>query len=87
MKRIKYYYNIPVNNGTEKNPEWVDNLFEKSNPWNEATEEIAKKEAYNGEYEIFDDGQPEPEPAPSTEELEAENEDMRNALGVLGVTV
>lgn len=24
--------------------------------WNEANEEIAKREAYNGEYEIFDDG-------------------------------
>lgn len=56
MKRIKYYYNIPVNKGTEETPEWVDNLFPKSNPWSEANEEIAKKEAYNGEYEIIDDG-------------------------------
>lgn len=29
--------------------------------WNEINEEIAKKEAYNGEYTIEDDGQPEPE--------------------------
>ena len=29
-------------------------------PWNEANEEIAKREAYNGEYTIEDDGQPEP---------------------------
>lgn len=87
MKRIKYYYNIPVNKGTQENPEWTDNLFEKTNPWSEANEEIAKREAYNGEYEIYDDGLPEPEPTPGTEELVAENEDMRNALGVLGVTV
>lgn len=33
--------------------------------WNEANEEIAKKEAYKGEYTIEDDGQPEPEPTPS----------------------
>ena len=26
-------------------------------PWNEANEEIAKQEAYNGGYEIYDDGQ------------------------------
>ena len=28
--------------------------------WNEVNEEIAKSEAYNGEYTIEDDGQPEP---------------------------
>lgn len=31
------------------------------------TLEIAKREAYNGEYEIIDDGEPEPEP--STESI------------------
>ena len=56
MKRIYYHINIPTNKGTEENPEWVDNLFPKSNPWNEANEEIAKREAYNGEYTIEDDG-------------------------------
>ena len=29
--------------------------------WSEANEKIAKAEAYNGEYEIIDDGEPEPE--------------------------
>ena len=29
-------------------------LFVKSMPWTESNEEIAKKEAYNGEYEIVD---------------------------------
>ena len=33
--------------------------------WNETNEEIAKKEAYNGEYTIEDDGRPEPVNAPS----------------------
>lgn len=31
----------------------------------EEKEEIAKKEAYSGEYTIEDDGKPEPEPTPS----------------------
>lgn len=46
--------------------------------WNEANEEIAKREAYNGEYTIEDDGQPEPKTEVSTD-------DVLNAL--LGVTV
>ena len=35
--------------------------------WSEGDEEIAKAEAYNGEYTIFDDGEPEPV-TPSKEE-------------------
>lgn len=67
MKRIKYYFNNPVNKGTEENPEWENNLFLKNIPYSEANEEIAKQEAYNGKYETEDDGQPEPEP--TTEEI------------------
>ena len=37
--------------------------------WNEVNEEIAKREAYNGEYTIEDDGEPEPVVEPTTEEL------------------
>ena len=37
--------------------------------WSEANEEIAKKEADNGEYVIEDDGQPDPADTPT--ELEA----------------
>lgn len=59
MKRIKYYFNISVNKGTEENPKWEDTLFLKSNPYSPENEEIAKKEAYNGEYTVEDDGQPE----------------------------
>ena len=40
-------------------------LFPVEMDWNEANEEIAKKEAYNGEYTIEDDGQPEPAEAPT----------------------
>ena len=52
-------------------------FFDVGISWNESNEEIAKREAYNGEYEIYDDGQPEPE-------NEATTDDVLNAL--LGVT-
>lgn len=38
-------------------------------PWSEANEEIAKAEAYNGEYEIYDDGQPEPVAEPTADDV------------------
>ena len=56
VKYIKYQINNPVNTGTEDSPNWVDNLFQKSIIYSEANEEIAKKEAHNGEYAIKDDG-------------------------------
>lgn len=37
--------------------------------WNEINEEIAKREAHNGEYEIVDDGTPEPETEPTTDDI------------------
>ena len=43
MKLIRYTYNN----------------CEKSFAWSEYGEEIAKREAFNGEYEIFDDGKEE----------------------------
>ena len=47
MKKIKYQY-------------MVDGLFYKAEAdWSETNEEIVKAEAYNGEYEILDDGKEE----------------------------
>ena len=37
--------------------------------WNEANEEIAKKEADMGEYTSEDDGQPEPVPVETTDDV------------------
>ena len=37
--------------------------------WNETNEEIAKREAYNGEYIVEDDGQPEPEKKETTDDV------------------
>lgn len=56
MKTIRYQLNNQVNMGTEILPKWVDNLFFKTLPYSEENEEIAKQEAYNGEYTVEDDG-------------------------------
>lgn len=60
MKIIKYNLCTRINKGTEEAPEWEDVLSTVEMGWNEASETIAKREAYNGEYTIEDDGQPEP---------------------------
>lgn len=65
MKRIEYSFNISINKGTEELPVWEDCLFPKSLPYSQTAEEIAKAEAYNGKYEIVDDGQPDPADTPS----------------------
>lgn len=44
-------------------------LSEKTMGWNEVNEETAKKEAYNGEYTIIDDGQPDPVAEPTADEV------------------
>lgn len=64
MKIIKYtFLSAKINHGTEEEPKIEQIFLEKSMGWSEANEEIAKKEAYNGEYTIEDDGQPEPAPS------------------------
>ena len=41
--------------------------------WNEANEELAKREAYNGEYIIEDDGKPDPSEIPTQlDEIQAQ---------------
>ena len=72
MKVIKYQYlSAVINDGAE------EVIIGKTFPYSAENEEIAKREAYNGEYTIEDDGQPEPVAEPTAEE-------MLNAL--LGVT-
>ena len=74
MKMIKY----PIYQNTLENGEVI--IFPKDIPWNEANEEIAKREAYNGEYEIVDDGQPDPI---QTSTLEEEVEALKAAVTML----
>ena len=85
MKHWKYNIVNRANFGTEENPVWHESFFTKMISYTEANEEIAKREAYNGEYTIEDDGQPEPETVPSPEERIAELEEALNML-LNGVT-
>lgn len=62
MKVIKYQLCTEVNHGTEDEPDIQQVLSAVALGWSEANETIAKAEAYNGEYTIEDDGEPEPAP-------------------------
>ena len=70
MKVIKYkFLSCEINHGTEENPNVEQVFLKKAMPRNEANEEIAKAEAYNGEYTIEDDGQPEAEQSLTTDDI------------------
>lgn len=71
MKKIKYLILEEHNYGTEDEPKVERTLKYKYAPWSLANEEAVKSDAYNGEYEIFDDGEPEPEPT-EQEQLRAD---------------
>lgn len=62
MKVIKYRLCTEMNHGTEDQPEIEQVLSSVTLGWSKANEQIAAAEAYNGEYEIIDDGEPEPAP-------------------------
>ena len=64
MKWIKYKI-LQEQNGDLGETEHGDILLEKAMSYSESNLEVAKQEAYNGKYEIFDDEQPEPEETPS----------------------
>ena len=69
MKILKYELCTRINRGTEEEPLWEDSLSPVEMGWNEVNEEIAKKEAYNGEYTIEEDGQEEPVAEPTADEV------------------
>ena len=56
MLIIKYKLHSKFNIGTEEEPQWCESFNNIAMPWSEDNEETAKREAYNGEYEIIDDG-------------------------------
>ena len=86
MKKIKYDFCSHINHGTEENPQWEEILYSVIMDWNETNEEIAKREAYNGEYTIDDDGQPDPADIPTKEdELEARLTYVEMMTGLLEV--
>lgn len=53
-KMIKYDLACKVNRGTEQEPVEEEIFLKKALVYNEANEQIAKREAYNGEYTIED---------------------------------
>ena len=72
MKIIKYQLCTDINLGTEDAPK-IEQVFSAVTlGWSAANETIAKAEAYNGEYTIEDDGEPEPVAPPSTADLAAD---------------
>ena len=78
-KIIKYNLCTMVNHGTIEQPEWEEVLTPVEMGWNESNEEIAKVEAYNGEYAIVDDGVEE-STEPTSEERIAELEEALDML-------
>lgn len=83
MKIIKYQLCTEVDHGTEDKPD-IQQIFSSATlGWSEGNEEIAKREAYNGEYEIIDDGEPEPVAPPTNEELAAENKLLKQQVSAL----
>lgn len=71
MKTIKYQLCTEINHGTEEQPN-IEQVFSGVTlRWSKGNEKIAKEEAYNGEYTIEDDGEPEPAPT-QLDRLEAQ---------------
>lgn len=52
MKVIKYNLCTIVNHGTKEAPLHEEILYPVTMNWSEANEEIAKREAHNGEYTV-----------------------------------
>lgn len=62
MEVIKYQLCTEANHGTEDEPKIKQVFSAITLGWSDGNEKIAKAEAYNGEYTIEDDGEPEPAP-------------------------
>lgn len=82
MKVIKYQLCTEINHGAENEPN-IEQVFSAVTlGWSTANETIAKAEAYNGEYTVEDDGEPEPEPTVDerVKKLETENGKLKSQL-------
>ena len=84
MKVINYkLLSCEINHGTEENPDVEQIFLNKVIDWNKTNEEIAKCEAYNGEYTIEDDGVEEIVAVTTEERISALEEAMLEVLGVI----
>lgn len=77
MLSIKYQLVTEINHGTEGSPIIEKEFVKKTIPYSKDNEETAKAEAYNGEYTIEDDGEPEPVIPPTNDELAEENKRLK----------
>lgn len=84
MKIIKYSLCTTVDVGTIYEPVWENILFPVEMGWNETNEEIAKREAYNGEYIIVE--VPDVEPDMPTQEDRIKELEEALALLLSGAT-
>ena len=83
MKRIKYKVSTEFNIGTEEEPQYKTFFADRDMfPVTKENIETVKAIAYNGEYTIEDDGQPEPEPT-EQEQLRADVDFLLAMGGVL----
>ena len=82
MKVIKFKLCSEINVGTKEEPKIVQDFVDVTRTGSEKDEELAKRIAYNGEYTIEDDGQPEPEPT-EHEQLRADVDFLLAMGGVL----
>lgn len=83
MKKIKYQLCTEINHGTEDDPQIEQTFSLVTRDWTKDAEASAAREAYNGEYTIEDDGQPEPVVPPTTDELAAENKLLKQQVSAL----
>lgn len=83
MRIIKYQLCTEINHGTEDTPDIEQVLADVTLGWTESNEQLARREAYNGEYTIEDDGEPEPVTPPSTADLAAENKLLKQQVSAL----
>jgi hypothetical protein len=79
MKIIKYNLCTSVNRGTDEAPAWDQILSPVEMGWNPTNEEIAKSEAYNGEYIIEEV----PDVEPDMPTREDQIKDLEEALALL----
>ncbi len=86
MQVIRYNLIAKINTGTEGEPIWEESKgYAVTMGYSERNLEIAKAEAWQGEVEIVDDGEPEPEETVSDSERIAELEEALEML-LSGVT-
>ena len=65
MKKIKYRMLQPTTIDGVELPLSEEYMASAIIPWSVENEERAKREAYNGEYEIYDDVEPDPSEQPT----------------------